>query len=189
MRANHQGTLGAFNRHGLLHRHLHYSYSAAGSIPRKAGAAASILAPQLPQNAKPSGFSEPHDGQMAAMARGLDPGRLHRVRPVLVGPPPSGLRPPAWWGDDPFPVVGSDWNQPGRSLVAQLNQDSAAEKAGIKVGDIIVRYDGTEVRDTTQLRNMIAATAPGATWARLLIWMAIGIVLYFVYGARRSKVS
>lgn len=26
------------------------------------------------------------------------------------------------WGDDPFPVVGSDWNQPGRSLVAQLNQ-------------------------------------------------------------------
>ncbi len=26
------------------------------------------------------------------------------------------------WGDDAFPVVGSDWNQPGRSLVAQLNQ-------------------------------------------------------------------
>jgi hypothetical protein len=27
------------------------------------------------------------------------------------------------WGDDPFPVVGSDWNQPGKSLVTQLNQN------------------------------------------------------------------
>jgi hypothetical protein len=27
------------------------------------------------------------------------------------------------WGDDPFPVVASDWNQPGKSLVAQLNQN------------------------------------------------------------------
>jgi hypothetical protein len=27
------------------------------------------------------------------------------------------------WGDDPFPVVGSNWNQPGKSLVAQLNQN------------------------------------------------------------------
>jgi hypothetical protein len=26
------------------------------------------------------------------------------------------------WGDDPFPVVGSTWDEPGRSLVAQLNQ-------------------------------------------------------------------
>jgi hypothetical protein len=26
------------------------------------------------------------------------------------------------WGDDPFPIVGSNWEQPGRSLVAQLNQ-------------------------------------------------------------------
>ena len=27
------------------------------------------------------------------------------------------------WGDDPFPVVRSLWNQPGKSLVAQLNQN------------------------------------------------------------------
>jgi hypothetical protein len=27
------------------------------------------------------------------------------------------------WGDDPFPVVRSLWNQPGRSLVAQLNKN------------------------------------------------------------------
>ena len=30
--------------------------------------------------------------------RGLDPAASYRFRPVLVGPPPSGLNPPAWWG-------------------------------------------------------------------------------------------
>ncbi len=30
------------------------------------------------------------------------------------------------WGDDPFPVVASDWYQPGRSLVAQLNRNIGA---------------------------------------------------------------
>jgi alpha-galactosidase len=30
--------------------------------------------------------------------RGLDPDRRYRVRPILVGTPPSGLTPPRWWG-------------------------------------------------------------------------------------------
>jgi alpha-galactosidase len=29
---------------------------------------------------------------------GLDPDRRYRIRPILVGRPPSGLDPPAWWG-------------------------------------------------------------------------------------------
>jgi alpha-galactosidase len=29
---------------------------------------------------------------------GLDPDRRYRVRPLLVGTPPSGLFPPPWWG-------------------------------------------------------------------------------------------
>ncbi len=33
----------------------------------------------------------------------------------------------------------------------------------------------------------LMATLPGATWARLVIWMAIGLVLYFAYGARRTR--
>jgi alpha-galactosidase len=32
--------------------------------------------------------------------RGLDPVRDYRLRPVLAGAPPVGLRPPAWWGPD-----------------------------------------------------------------------------------------
>ena len=30
---------------------------------------------------------------------------------------------------------------------------------------------------------------PGATWSRLLVWLAIGLGLYFLYGYRRSKLA
>jgi APA family basic amino acid/polyamine antiporter len=35
----------------------------------------------------------------------------------------------------------------------------------------------------------LMASLPGATWARLVLWMAIGVVLYFTYGARRSRAA
>jgi serine protease Do len=47
------------------------------------------------------------------------------------------------------------------ALVSQVNKDSPAKKSGIKVGDIITRYNGKSVEDTRHLRNMVAATAPG----------------------------
>ena len=34
---------------------------------------------------------------------------------------------------------------------------------------------------------VLMASLPWATWERLLIWMAIGIVMYFAYGARHSR--
>ncbi len=52
-------------------------------------------------------------------------------------------------------------NEAHGALVAQVYPDSAAAKAGVKARDVIVRYDGREVEDMTQLRNMVAATAPG----------------------------
>jgi basic amino acid/polyamine antiporter, APA family len=33
----------------------------------------------------------------------------------------------------------------------------------------------------------MAASLPGATWLRLIVWSAIGIAFYFVYGYRNSK--
>jgi APA family basic amino acid/polyamine antiporter len=34
---------------------------------------------------------------------------------------------------------------------------------------------------------ILMASLPWATWERLIVWMAIGIVLYFMYGARHSR--
>jgi len=46
-------------------------------------------------------------------------------------------------------------------LISQVNKDSPAEKAGIKVGDVIVHYDGSDVTGVRQLRNLVANTLPG----------------------------
>ena len=32
------------------------------------------------------------------------------------------------WGDDPFPAVDSDWDQPGKSFMAQLNHNVGIER-------------------------------------------------------------
>jgi S1-C subfamily serine protease len=45
-------------------------------------------------------------------------------------------------------------------LVGDVVEDSPAEKAGIQRGDVIVEFDGKDVKDPTQLRNMVAGTAP-----------------------------
>jgi serine protease Do len=52
-------------------------------------------------------------------------------------------------------------SEPKGVLVSQVNKDSAAEKAGIKDGDVVVRYDGNDITGVRQLRNLVANTLPG----------------------------
>ena len=46
------------------------------------------------------------------------------------------------------------------ALVADVVDGSPAEKAGFKRGDLIIRYDGKTVDDSTALRNFVAGTLP-----------------------------
>ncbi len=46
-------------------------------------------------------------------------------------------------------------------LVTMIYENSPAERAGLMVDDIIIEYNGREVTDPTQLRNMVANTKPG----------------------------
>jgi serine protease Do len=48
-------------------------------------------------------------------------------------------------------------------LVAEVTKDSPAATGGIKAGDVIVAFAGTEVHDGGQLRNLVAMTQPGTT--------------------------
>ncbi len=49
------------------------------------------------------------------------------------------------------------------ALISQVNKGSPADKAGLKPGDVVVSFDDLEVSDSGQLRNYVAATAPGKT--------------------------
>jgi Do/DeqQ family serine protease len=46
-------------------------------------------------------------------------------------------------------------------IVGSVQKGSAAEKAGLKQGDVIVSFNGSIVNDANELRNLVAATQPG----------------------------
>lgn len=48
-------------------------------------------------------------------------------------------------------------------IVSEVQSGGAAEKAGIKRGDVITAFDGREVVDPNSFRNEVASTAPGST--------------------------
>jgi len=54
-------------------------------------------------------------------------------------------------------------DKPEGALVAQVLEDSPAEKAGLQVGDIILRFSGKEVPDSSSLPPIVGRTKVGKT--------------------------
>lgn len=50
---------------------------------------------------------------------------------------------------------------PGGALVLRVTPESPAARAGIRVGDIVVGYDGKAVAEAAELRHLVARTAIG----------------------------
>jgi len=56
---------------------------------------------------------------------------------------------------------GLDQEQKG-ILVAQVSEDSPAQQAGIKQGDVVISYQGKKVDNVGQFRNRVSLTQPGS---------------------------
>jgi serine protease Do len=54
-------------------------------------------------------------------------------------------------------------------LINEVSENSPADKAGIKQGDVIVKLDDNPVNDVSDLRNKIALTAPGTKITALVV--------------------
>src|SRR5207237_656425 len=62
---------------------------------------------------------------LAHARRSHDGPGLRRQQDPAEPPEPRGEE--TLWGDDPFPAVDSNWDQPGRSLTAQLTKNIGAK--------------------------------------------------------------
>ncbi len=47
------------------------------------------------------------------------------------------------------------------ALIAEVVEDSPAEEAGIKIGDVIIKFDGKEVKDPSHLQNLASNSEVG----------------------------
>ena len=65
---------------------------------------------------------------------------------------------------DVTPLLGKIFRLPDvkGAIVTDIQAKGSAEKAGLKRGDVVVRYDGRDVMDSGHLRNLIAASAIGS---------------------------
>ncbi|MBQ7507525.1 MAG: trypsin-like peptidase domain-containing protein [Lachnospiraceae bacterium] len=66
-------------------------------------------------------------------------------------------------GIDVTPDIGEHYNMPVGVYIAQVVEDTAAEKAGIYAGDIITAVNGEKITTNEELQQVIGSYAPGTT--------------------------
>jgi len=60
-------------------------------------------------------------------------------------------------------------DRPRGALVSSVDAGSPAEKGGLQVGDIVLKYNGTAIERSSDLPMLVADTAPGKT-ATVQVW-------------------
>ncbi len=97
------------------------------------------------------GFAVPSNMAKNVMDQLVVNGRVHRG---LLGVTVQGVT-----GDL---AAGLGLPKAEGSIVSEVTAGGAAEKAGVRQGDVILSYQGRPVIDTNAFRNEIAATKPGS---------------------------
>ena len=79
------------------------------------------------------------------------------------------------------------------ALVSEVTPDSPADKAGLKSGDVIVKFNGSEVTDSRHLKLQVGETAPGSSVAvevqREGVTKSLNVTLKQLPGDKVAKAS
>lgn len=75
------------------------------------------------------------------------------------------------------------------ALVEEVTPNSPAEKAGVKVGDVILEYDGVPVRDVSHLQQMVGRTQVGKVVTLKVLRDGKTVELKAQIGERPEKVE
>lgn len=97
------------------------------------------------------GFSIPSNMAKTVMDQLVKDGKVHRGQLGVIVQNVT-----AEFAED-FNIKGLDG-----VIVAEVKKGGAAEKAGVKRGDVILTLNGEKVEDSNALRNRVAASAPGS---------------------------
>jgi len=73
------------------------------------------------------------------------------------------------------------------ALVAEVLQDSPAERAGVKVGDVIVEFDRKAIKSSADLPPLVARAAPGSTVEAKILRAGKEIALPLTVGEMKDK--
>jgi serine protease Do len=79
-----------------------------------------------------------------------------------------------------------DLKQAKGILVSEVQPDSPASKADLKQGDVILRLNGAELKDVSDLRNKVALITPGTTATLTIIRTGSEKVIDVVIGEQPS---
>jgi serine protease Do len=101
------------------------------------------------------GFAIPANTAQAVMTQLINNGKVVRASLGLVP-------------QDISPKLRSKFGTDKGAYVSQVVGDSPADKANIKAGDVVTRFNDKEITNEVTLRNAISTSAPGST-ARITV--------------------
>ena len=77
-------------------------------------------------------------------------------------------------------------NQKGGVLISEVHENGPSARAGLKRGDVILRYGNEEIRDVNHLRNVVARTKVGKEKDIVVLRDGKETTLHIVLGERPS---
>lgn len=75
------------------------------------------------------------------------------------------------------------------ALISEVYADTPAQAAGLKNGDVVIQYNGQDVKNSSQLKNTVASTAPGTEVKLVIVREKKKIELKVKVGERPEKIG